>query len=71
MNSRIDVIRSKKGFYRDNYSRVCWTLLVALGLIFFMGMSIVYCIIFHPTPDFYATSTDGKIVRLFPVNALK
>lgn len=69
MNNRIAVIRSKKGFYCDNYNRVCWGLLIALSFIFFLGVVVVYCLIFRSTPDYYATSMDGKIVRLYPVNS--
>jgi hypothetical protein len=64
VGSRIELIRSRKGFYRDNYSRGCIALLVALMGIVVLSALIIYLAVFRPVSDFYATSTDGRITRL-------
>ncbi|MES2142311.1 MAG: type IV secretion protein IcmL [Pseudomonadota bacterium] len=67
--SRIDLVRSRKGFYRGNYNRVCIGLLIALVIIFLLTGLVVYLTIFRPVSDFYATSMDGKITRLVSLDS--
>ena len=69
MGNRIELIRSRKGFYRDNYNRVCIGLLIALIIILLLNSVVIYLAIFRPVPDFYATSMDGKITRLFSLES--
>ena len=64
MGNRIELLKSRKGFYRDNYNRVCSALLLTLFVILILSVSVIYLCIFTPTPDFYASSQDGKLVRL-------
>ena len=64
VGSRIELVRSRKGFYKDNYNRVCIGLLVALIIILLLSGLVIYLAIFRPVSDFYATSMDGKITRL-------
>jgi hypothetical protein len=64
VSNRIELIRSRKGFYQDNYNRVCIGLLIALIIIFLLSSLVIYIAIFRPVSDFYATSMDGKITRL-------
>jgi len=75
MGNRIELIRSRKGFYRDNYDQVCIWLLVTLVVILLLSSLIVYLATSCPISDFYATSTDGKVTRLIsldsPVQASK
>ena len=69
MGNRIELIRSRKGFYRDNYNRVCIGLLVALVVIALLSGVIINLSIFRPIPDFYATSMDGKITRVVSLDS--
>lgn len=64
MGSRIDLVRSRKGFYRDNYNRVCIGLLLALATILLLSALVIYLAVFRPVSDIYATSMDGQITRL-------
>ncbi|MGC1854099.1 MAG: type IV secretion protein IcmL [Candidatus Aquirickettsiella sp.] len=64
MGNRIELLKSRKGFYRDNYNRVCSALLVTLFIILMLSALVIYYAIFTPIPDFYASSQDGKITRL-------
>lgn len=64
MGNRIELLKSRKGFYQDNYNRVCTVLLLTLFIILILSVLVIYCAIFTPTPDFYASSQDGKLTRL-------
>ena len=64
MGSRIELLKSRKGFYRYNYNRVCSALLLSLLIILILSALVIYFAIFSATPDFYASSQDGKLTRL-------
>ncbi|OIZ95108.1 type IV secretion protein IcmL [Candidatus Rickettsiella isopodorum] len=64
MGNRIELLKSRKGFYRDNYNRVCSALLLTLFIILILSALVIYLTVFSPTPDFYASSQDGKLTRL-------
>ncbi len=64
MGIRLELIKSRKGFYRDNYNRVCTALLVALLIIFILSLFVLYFAIFSPIPDFYASAQNGKLTHL-------
>ena len=64
MGNRIELLKSHKGFYRDNYNRVCSALLLSLFIILILSVLVIYFAVFLPTPDFYASSQDGKLTRL-------
>jgi hypothetical protein len=64
VGNRIELLKSRKGFYRDNYNRVCTALLLTLFIILLLSVLDIYFAIFIPTPDFYASSQSGKLTRL-------
>jgi hypothetical protein len=64
VGNRIELLKSRKGFYRDNYNRVCSALLLTLFIILTLSVLVIYFAIFSPTPDFYASSQDGMLTRL-------
>ncbi|MEM1243237.1 MAG: hypothetical protein AAGG80_00280 [Pseudomonadota bacterium] len=63
----IDEVKSHKHFYRDNFRRgvklLFWLLILMLVLI----VVTFYLFTTWPEADYYATSTDGKLVRILPV----
>lgn len=69
MGSRIELVRSRKGFYRDNYNRVCVGLLFSLIIILLLSGLDIYLAVIRPVSDFYATSIDGKITRLVSLDS--
>lgn len=69
MGSRIELVRSRKGFYRDNYNRVCIALLLALVTILLLSALVIYLAVFRPVSDIYATSMDGQITRLVSLDS--
>lgn len=67
MSEVLEKIKGRKNFYRDYYRRVCIALWFSLLLIAVLSLMIIYLEIVRPTPDFYATSNDGKLVPLTPM----
>lgn len=64
MGNRIELLKSRKGFYRENYNRVCTALLLSLVVILLLSAIVIYLAIFSPTPDLYASTQDGSLTRL-------
>ncbi len=64
MGNRIELLKSRKGFYRENYNRVCTALLLSLLVILLLSTLVIYLVIFSPTPDLYASAQDGSLTRL-------
>lgn len=69
MNQTIEEVKNRKYFYRDYYRRACTALWIALVIIIVLSLLLLYLYIQRPTPDFYATSSDGKLVPLVPLDS--
>ena len=70
MGNRIEQLKSRKGFYRDNYNRVSVGLLLGLVIILLVSGIVIYLTIYSPTPDFFASAQDGKLTRLVAVDSV-
>ena len=64
----VKLVQMRNEFYRDNYKRVVYALLfmlitnaILVGIVFFQ-------LTHKPTPQYFATSADGKIVKLYPLS---
>ena len=60
------VIRNE--FYRHSYHRVLLALLMALIVNFALGGVLVYLLTHPPQPKYFATSINGRITPLTPLN---
>lgn len=64
----LEIVRLRNNFYRDNYRRLVgillFMILINLGLVF----GIVYLLTHRPTPQYFATSADGRIIPLSPLS---
>lgn len=64
----LELVRLRNNFYRDNYRRVVGALLILLIInITLVGM-IFYQIVNRPEPKYFATSADGRITQLYPLD---
>lgn len=59
------VVRNE--FYKDSYRRVLLVLLLSILINFGLGAVIFYMITNPPKPKYFATSIDGRITPLFPL----
>lgn len=64
----LEVVTLRNNFYRDSYRRVL--LILLLSIVINIGLSsLLYYIFTHPPkPKFFATSINGRITPLFPLN---
>lgn len=64
----IEIIRLRNNFYRDNYRRVLLVVLLLILINAFLAGTIFYQIASRPEPQYFATSTDGRITPIYPLN---
>jgi len=67
-NELRDAIKNSKFFYRDHFRHICNILLVLMVLVLMLDLAIFYIYVQRPLPDFYASSSDGKLTQLTPLN---
>lgn len=62
------VVRNRNDFYRDSYRKVIGALLFSILIVVVLGCALVYLVTNPPTPRYFATSVDGRITPLVPLN---
>jgi intracellular multiplication protein IcmL len=55
-------------FYKDSQRKVILALLVALAVNAILGFMLFYVVTHPPEPKYFATSINGRITPLFPLN---
>lgn len=63
-----ELVRLRNNFYRDNYRRLVLSLMFLLFVIVFLVGVVFYQIYNRPEPKYFATTTDGRIMQLFPLS---
>lgn len=63
-----ELVRLRNNFYRDNYRRLVLSLMFLLFIIIFLAGIVFYQIYNRPEPKYFATTTDGRIMQLFPLS---
>jgi intracellular multiplication protein IcmL len=58
----------RNDFYRDNYHRVLMVFLISLVLNLGLGSLLYYLMTHPPAPKYFATSIDGRITPLVPMD---
>lgn len=56
--------RLQSDFYRDQYRKFLRWLMIAVFLIVILIMVIIYLMLFQPTRQYYASTTEGKILLM-------
>ena len=62
------VVQLRNQFYKDSQRKVMLALLVAMLANFLLGGLLIYVISHPPAPKYFATSINGRITPLFPLN---
>lgn len=68
VDDAVELVRLRNNFYRDNYRRVVGSLLLMIVIMLLLITVIFYQITHRPEPQYFATSTDGRITPLFPLS---
>lgn len=64
LGQRHDIARLQSDFYRDQFRKILRWLITSLFIIFSLIATIIYLILFHPTPRYYANTSDGIILAM-------
>ncbi|MBI2785993.1 MAG: type IVB secretion system apparatus protein IcmL/DotI [Legionella longbeachae] len=64
----LTVVALRNKFYKDGQRKVILALLIALLVNIIMAAMLVYMITHPPAPKYFATSINGRITPLFPLN---
>ncbi len=64
----LTVVRLRNQFYKDSQRKVMLALLVAMLANFLLGGLLFYLITHPPAPKYFATSINGRITPLFPLD---
>jgi amino acid permease len=64
IGSRSEIARLQSDFYRDQFRKVVRWLIVSVMLMFILILMIVYFILFQPTQDYYANTSEGRILDM-------
>ncbi|MGL6037059.1 MAG: DotI/IcmL/TraM family protein, partial [Legionella sp.] len=62
------VVTLRNQFYKDSQRKVILALLIAILVNLVLGFMIMYMITHPPAPKYFATSINGRITPLFPLN---
>ncbi len=64
LGQRQEIARLQSDFYRDQFRKVLHWLLYSVVVMFVLIAAIIYLILVKPTPNYYANTTDGKILDM-------
>ncbi|AWN75380.1 TPA: type IVB secretion system apparatus protein IcmL/DotI [Legionella anisa] len=64
----LTVVALRNKFYKDSQRKVILALLIALIINIILAALLVYMITHPPAPKYFATSINGRITPLFPLN---
>lgn len=60
------IARLQSDFYRDQYRKMLRWLVAAILVMYLLLFAIAYLILFKPTPQYFANTTDGRILSMPP-----
>lgn len=64
----LTTVALRNTFYKDSQRKVVLALLIALLVNIILAFMLVYMITHPPAPKYFATSINGRITPLFPLN---
>lgn len=67
-NDALETIRLRNDFYRHNYRRLVLALLLSVLIIIMLLVGLIAIVMNPPTPRYFATSAEGRITPLVPLN---
>ncbi|HAT5042905.1 TPA: type IV secretion protein DotI, partial [Legionella pneumophila] len=64
----LTVVALRNKFYKDSQRKVILALLIAIVVNVVLASLVVYMITHPPAPKYFATSINGRITPLFPLD---
>jgi intracellular multiplication protein IcmL len=63
-----ELVQLRNAFYRDNHQRILMALLVMLVVSVALVFVVFFQLTHRPIPQYFAISSDGKMVKLHPLS---
>jgi|JI10StandDraft_1071094.scaffolds.fasta_scaffold17595_6 intracellular multiplication protein IcmL len=64
----LQAVMLRNNFYRDSYRRVLAVLLIMIVVNVGLFALVYYLITTRPKPEYFATTTDGKVIRMYALS---
>lgn len=64
IGSRNEIARLQSDFYRDQFRKVVGWLVSAVILMFILIFMIIYFVLFQPSQNYYANTSEGRILDM-------
>lgn len=64
LGRRNEIARLQSDFYRDQFRRMVRWLMASVAIMFFLILTIIYFILFQPARDYYANTSEGRILEM-------
>lgn len=64
----VEVVKLRNDFYHDGYKRVITALFISVIFIGILIASLVYIVTHPPAPQYFATTINGRITPLIPLD---
>ncbi len=61
---RHDIARLQSDFYRLQFRKILRWLMVSICIMFILIAAVIYLVLFHPAPQYYANTTEGRILAM-------
>ena len=68
MDDSLAVVNLRNNFYKDSQRKVIVALMVSVAVNFILGFLVIYMITHPPAPKYFATSINGRITPLYPLD---
>ncbi|MDO8953900.1 MAG: type IVB secretion system apparatus protein IcmL/DotI [Gammaproteobacteria bacterium] len=67
-NGSLELVKLRSDFYKDNFRRMVWVLLISLVLNLILACSVIF--FSHQTPRtyYFATTSDGRLIPVQPLS---
>ena len=65
----LETVKLRNNFYRDSYRRVVVALMLSLLIIAVLAVTLYWKISHPPQPKYFASTADGRIIPLIPLNS--
>jgi intracellular multiplication protein IcmL len=62
----LEIVKHRNDFQRDAHHRVLLALLLSVILNALLGLTFVYLVEHPPSPQYFATTINGRITPLIP-----
>lgn len=66
LGSRHEIARLQSDFFRDKFRKELRWLIYSIAILIVLVVSVCYMILTRADPDYYANTTDGRILEMPP-----